>query len=186
MSFFSRIAKFAVQKAPADLVAAEPPREKVDRHAEPPASERARRRPKKTRVLNPDREPVPGWVTRAVEGRPHSQDPSLGGASLPPMFPPDIIPALELVSGKLTTGGEIEPLAASDIPSPFKLNPWTTITDPASWLEGLRHDIAAGTLGARARTGALQEDLRFLALVLREGEPTEAELVEARSGETYG
>lgn len=44
---------------------------------------------------------------------------------------------------------------------PFKLNTWTTVNGP-KFFEGLLADIKAGPGGPRARTGAIQEDLKQL------------------------
>jgi len=49
------------------------------------------------------------------------------------------------------------------IPSdPFQLTKWLKITKPDRFKECLLFDISMGPDGARSRTGALQENLRFL------------------------
>jgi len=45
---------------------------------------------------------------------------------------------------------------------PFNLEPHLRIDDPVKYFASLRRDIAAGPSGARARTGALHDDLRKL------------------------
>jgi hypothetical protein len=51
-------------------------------------------------------------------------------------------------------------------PAPFKLRPCVTITDATRWLDSIRLEVDAGTLGPRARMGSLQDDLRDLAPLL--------------------
>ena len=46
---------------------------------------------------------------------------------------------------------------------PFELSKGVTVANPAHFWEALRRDIAAGPRGPRARYGALQQDLRRLA-----------------------
>lgn len=54
-------------------------------------------------------------------------------------------------------------LEADDLPpAPFALRPGIKVSASALWLASLREDIAAGPRGPRARTGALQDDLRAL------------------------
>jgi len=91
-----------------------------------------------------------------------------------PRGPADVLPLVELLEL-----GEVEAPAV-----PFKLQPWVTITGPR-WLESIRREVAAGTRSARAQTGAIQEDLRFLALRLR-GDATAEELEGARRGPSFG
>ena len=45
---------------------------------------------------------------------------------------------------------------------PFRLKPGVEVENPKKFYEALRKDIAQGVEGARARTGALQDDLRAL------------------------
>ncbi len=45
---------------------------------------------------------------------------------------------------------------------PFQLDQARFVTDPVSFLVRLYQDVQAGPQGPRARTGALQEDLRLL------------------------
>jgi hypothetical protein len=45
---------------------------------------------------------------------------------------------------------------------PFDLFPWRHVVNPARFYQALRDDISIGPHGARARTGALQEDLARL------------------------
>ena len=51
--------------------------------------------------------------------------------------------------------------------SPFDLQPYIRIVNPTRFYRSLRIDIAAGPAGPRARTGAMQADLRRLRDVLR-------------------
>ena len=49
------------------------------------------------------------------------------------------------------------------VPSePFQLDHARFVSDPVLFLIRLYRDVQAGPLGPRARTGALQEDLRLL------------------------
>jgi hypothetical protein len=51
----------------------------------------------------------------------------------------------------------------TDLPEePFRLRRGVEVAQPAKFFEVLKNDIAQGVGGARARTGALQEDLRCL------------------------
>ena len=51
----------------------------------------------------------------------------------------------------------------TDLPEePFRLRRGVEVAHPAKFYEVLKNDIAQGVEGARARTGALQEDLRCL------------------------
>ena len=45
---------------------------------------------------------------------------------------------------------------------PFRLRSGVEVAKPGKFFEVLKNDIAQGVEGARARTGALQEDLRCL------------------------
>jgi hypothetical protein len=53
-------------------------------------------------------------------------------------------------------------LAADPPAKRFRLKPGVEVTEPDKFCEGLKNDIAQGVEGARARTGALQDDLRAL------------------------
>ncbi len=50
---------------------------------------------------------------------------------------------------------------------PFQLSPGVFVARPNHFWEALRRDIAAGPNGPRARYGALQEDLRRLAALMK-------------------
>ena len=51
----------------------------------------------------------------------------------------------------------------TDLPEePFRLRRGVEVAHPTKFYEVLKNDIAQGVEGARARTGALQEDLRCL------------------------
>ncbi len=51
----------------------------------------------------------------------------------------------------------------ADLPTvPFRLRSGVEVTDPNQFYASLRNDIRQGVQGARARTGALQEDLEGL------------------------
>ncbi len=52
---------------------------------------------------------------------------------------------------------------------PFELSKGVTVIRPALWWTATRRDIAAGPNGPRARTGALQQDLRRLAALMKRG-----------------
>ena len=55
---------------------------------------------------------------------------------------------------------------------PFELSRGVTVIRPALWWTATRRDIAAGPGGPRARYGALQQDLRRLAALVRKKETT--------------
>ena len=57
---------------------------------------------------------------------------------------------------------------------PFQLDRARRVTDPSRYFYGLYVDVQAGPAGARARTGALQKELRLLHTLL-EGEMCGAE-----------
>ena len=51
----------------------------------------------------------------------------------------------------------------TDLPEgPFRLKRGVEVGQPGKFYEVLKNDVAQGVDGARARTGALQEDLRCL------------------------
>ena len=50
---------------------------------------------------------------------------------------------------------------------PFQLSPGVFVAHPARWWEALRCDLRSGPGGPRARYGALQEDLRRLAALMK-------------------
>ncbi len=50
---------------------------------------------------------------------------------------------------------------------PFELSKGVTVIRPALWWTATRRDIAAGPNGPRARYGALQQDLRRLAALMK-------------------
>ncbi len=50
---------------------------------------------------------------------------------------------------------------------PFQLSPGVFVARPAHFWEALRRDIAAGPSGPRAKYGALQQDLRRLAALMK-------------------
>ncbi len=61
------------------------------------------------------------------------------------------------------TGLHVLYLLYEAVPSePFQLDPARFVSDPFSFLVRLYRDVQAGPQGPRARTGALQEDLRLL------------------------
>ena len=61
------------------------------------------------------------------------------------------------------TGLHVLYLLYAAVPSePFQLDQARFVADPVSFLVRLYQDVQAGPLGPRARTGALQEDLRLL------------------------
>ena len=61
------------------------------------------------------------------------------------------------------TGLHVLYLLYEAVPSePFQLDQARFVSDPVLFLIRLYHDVQAGPLGPRARTGALQEDLRLL------------------------
>ena len=53
-------------------------------------------------------------------------------------------------------------LSAHPPAKPFRLKPGVEVTEPGKFYEGLKKDIVEGVEGARARAGALQDDLRAL------------------------
>lgn len=145
----------------------EPPSSKGRRSAAPPAAEVA--------------EPCPAWILRAFRDEPRPGDPGVDrdGESIvaPRPWPADVLPLVERL-----TAGRTALVAWLDLPpAPFKLQPCVAITDAGVWLESIRRDVDLGPSGPRARLGTLQEDLRFLALLLR-GDPTPTELAAARGG----
>ncbi len=73
----------------------------------------------------------------------------------------DLLPALR-TWGPLT-GLHVLYLLYEAVPSePFQLDQARFVRDPALFLIRLYRDVQAGPTGPRARTGALQEDLRLL------------------------
>ncbi len=56
--------------------------------------------------------------------------------------------------------------------APFELCRGVTILRPALWWTATRRDITAGPSGPRARYGALQQDLRRLAALMKQKETT--------------
>ncbi len=50
---------------------------------------------------------------------------------------------------------------------PFELSEGVTVIRPTLWWAATRRDIAAGPNSPRARTGALQQDLRRLAVLMK-------------------
>ena len=61
------------------------------------------------------------------------------------------------------TSALIEWYDSADLPvAPFRLRSGVEVTDPQRFYTSLRNDIEQGVRGARARTGALQEDLEGL------------------------
>lgn len=173
-AFLRRIAAAAAKHAPAELSEPAAPAEVVDPHPEPPPVQGRRRRKKED--VPPDEDLCPKWVMDLAQGK--VPWPEQGRPIDAPDWPEDVAPLVE----RINAGG----LALEDLPpAPFKLQPWVTISRAATWLEGFRAEVAAGTLGPRARTGALQEDLRYLALRLR-GDATPEELEAARNGPSYG
>jgi len=190
LTFLERIARAAARHAPAELAAeveaptprpASSPRPKRERNPEPPPGHRRRKRSSSSSSpssataiaeVAEDDAPCPAWILRRARGEELEGDPQGGGAA--PAWPADVLPLVELLEL-----GEVEAPAV-----PFKLQPWVTITGPR-WLEDIRREVAAGTRSPRARTGAIQEDLRFLALRLR-GDATAEELEGARRGPSFG
>ena len=163
MSFFARIAKAAAKHAPADL---DDDQDLEDPHAEPPAGGLVQHT-----AEDLDAERCPDWVWRLF-----NNETEWGVQERP--WPADVAPLVEAIAS-----GELGP---EDLPpSPFKLQPWVTIEHGGRWLADIRRELEGGTLGARARLGVLQEDLRYLALRLR-GDPTAAELEAARNGPSFG
>ena len=191
MSFTNRIAKLAAAAAPAHLREdPDPSPQKVDPYPEPPART-VRRKKRRAAEEEPDRDPVPGWIARRILGRPHEQDPRADYVPPPPTWPGDVFPLVDRILGDAVEllGEEEVPLPRLDVsdlpPAPWELKPWEQVTDSTAWLARLRQDLEQGTRGDRARTGAIQEDLRFLALALRGG-ATPDELEAARRGPRFG
>ena len=61
------------------------------------------------------------------------------------------------------TSALIDWFDSADLPvEPFRLRSGVEVTDPQKFYTSLRNDIEQGVKGARARTGALQEDLEGL------------------------
>jgi hypothetical protein len=61
------------------------------------------------------------------------------------------------------TSALIDWFGSADLPiTPFRLRSGVEVTDPQRFYASLRNDIERGVEGARARTGALQEDLEGL------------------------
>ncbi len=61
------------------------------------------------------------------------------------------------------TSGMIDWFESADLPAaPFRLRGGVEVTDPKKFYASLNNDIEQGVDGARARTGALQEDLEGL------------------------
>jgi hypothetical protein len=61
------------------------------------------------------------------------------------------------------TSSLIDWFDSADLPvAPFRLRRGVEVTDPQRFYTSLRNDIEQGVGGARARTGALQEDLEGL------------------------
>ena len=58
-------------------------------------------------------------------------------------------------------------LTTSPPREPFTLSKAVVVAHPARWWEALCRDVAAGPHGPRARYGALQQDLRRLAALLK-------------------
>jgi hypothetical protein len=71
------------------------------------------------------------------------------------------------------TSALIDWFVSEDLPAaPFRLRSGVEVTDPEKFYISLRNDIEQGVEGARARTGALQEDLEGLFdLLNKAGEP---------------
>jgi len=64
----------------------------------------------------------------------------------------------------------IEEIQAATPPKePFWLHPWAEVADPVKFHASVLMDIDHGPGGPRARTGALAQDLRDYAHVLRGG-----------------
>jgi len=61
------------------------------------------------------------------------------------------------------TSALVDWFLTTDLPGePFRLRSGVEVTEPKKFYSSLRHDIEQGVEGARARTGALQEDLEGL------------------------
>lgn len=60
---------------------------------------------------------------------------------------------------------------SADLPvAPFRLRSGVEVTAPKKFYTSLRNDIEQGVKGARARTGALQEDLEGLFDLFKDAE----------------
>ena len=71
--------------------------------------------------------------------------------------------ASSLYSWDEQTSGLIDWFLSTDLPIlPFRLRSGVEVADPQRFYTSLRSDIEQGVEGARARTGALQEDLECL------------------------
>ena len=69
------------------------------------------------------------------------------------------------------TSGLIDWFVSADLPvAPFRLRSGVEVTDPQKFYTSLRNDIEQGVEGARARTGALQEDLEGLFDLFRDAD----------------
>ena len=61
------------------------------------------------------------------------------------------------------TSALVDWFLTTDLPGePFRLRSGVEVTEPKRFYNSLRKDIDQGAEGARARTGALQEDLQHL------------------------
>jgi hypothetical protein len=61
------------------------------------------------------------------------------------------------------TSGLIDWFLSASLPAtPFRLRTGVEVTNPQKFYASLRNDIEQGVDGARARSGALQEDLECL------------------------
>ncbi len=95
--------------------------------------------------------------TREGAGEAH---PATTGAGRSPSWDPE-------------TAGLVEWFERTPAPDqPFQLFPGVFVARPAHFWEALRRDLAAGPDGARARYGALQQDLRRLAALMMQKETT--------------
>lgn len=128
---------------------------------------------------DPFADPPPGHRgrdRRPIAAASVQSDPQPRKAPTPKRWPEDIAGLVKRLPG----------LEAGDLPqAPFKLQPWTTITNAAVWLESIQREVERGTSSARARMGTLQDDLRFLELRMRDQEPTAEELEAARFGASF-
>ncbi len=71
------------------------------------------------------------------------------------------------------TSALIDWFGSANLPvAPFRLRSGVEVTDPQRFYASLRDDIEQGVGGARARTGALQEDLEGLFDRFNDGEGT--------------
>ena len=74
-----------------------------------------------------------------------------------------MVPAASWHGPPTLTGLHVLYLLYQAVPSePFQLDQARFVSDPVSFLVRLYRDVQAGPQGPRARTGALQEDLRLL------------------------